>query len=473
MKKDVLPKRKADESPLKRITVKRSALGDVGNNINSKENERAELDGKAMIKQAAVTSREIKTRSLSKTRKPLSSVNSIKPPIPPAAKTQVKDVQKAETSKPRVTIKDLKTEPTTTAITKPAILIKTTATVGILPRPTKTQVKIIKKQPEVPAPPKVPVKPRKSDNDKSESSLYVSALEELNLDDGVKDKSGKSTVKKKSRRPPPPGIEDFDKENINEPNSVAIYAMDIFDYLKTRESSFKIKDYMCRQPDLNASMRALVVNWMVEVQENFELNHETLYLGVKLVDLYLSKVRITKNKLQLIACASLFVAAKYDERFPPIIDDMLYVCDGLYSSEDLTSMEVELLKAVDFQLGIPLSYRFLRRYARCNKVQLRTLTLARYILETSLLDYSIIRYSDSKLASAALHLALIMEGEKEWTSTLEYYSGYKIQDFKDIMKVLNDVLHKRQAKEHAIKIKYSHKVFFEVAKIPLVKSSDL
>lgn len=78
------------------------------------------------------------------------------------------------------------------------------------------------------------------------------------------------------------------------------------------QSHFKIKDYMCRQPDLNASMRALVVNWMVEVQENFELNHETLYLGVKLVDLYLSKVRITKNKLQLIACASLFVAAKYD-----------------------------------------------------------------------------------------------------------------------------------------------------------------
>lgn len=43
---------------------------------------------------------------------------------------------------------------------------------------------------------------------------------------------------------------------------------------------------------------------------------------------------------------------------------MLYVCDGLYTSEDLTGMEVELLKAVDFQLGIPLSYRFLRRYAR-------------------------------------------------------------------------------------------------------------
>lgn len=144
--------------------------------INGKENDRAELVGKATGKQAIVTSREIRTRSLSRTRKPLSSVNLVKPPIPPAAKAQVKDVQIAETSKPKIAVKAVKTESTTTAAVKAAVVVKTTATLGILPRPTKTQVKIIKKQPDLP---KVPAKPRKSDSDKSESSLYVSALEEL------------------------------------------------------------------------------------------------------------------------------------------------------------------------------------------------------------------------------------------------------------------------------------------------------
>ena len=40
-----------------------------------------------------------------------------------------------------------------------------------------------------------------------------------------------------------------------------------------------IEPYICRQPDLTSQMRAVLVDWLVEVQENFELNHETLYLA--------------------------------------------------------------------------------------------------------------------------------------------------------------------------------------------------
>ena len=44
------------------------------------------------------------------------------------------------------------------------------------------------------------------------------------------------------------------------------------------------------QADITEGMRAILVDWLVEVQESFELNHETLYTAVKLMDLYLSKV---------------------------------------------------------------------------------------------------------------------------------------------------------------------------------------
>ena len=40
-----------------------------------------------------------------------------------------------------------------------------------------------------------------------------------------------------------------------------------------------MEPYICRQPDLTSQMRAVLVDWLVEVQENFELNHETLYLA--------------------------------------------------------------------------------------------------------------------------------------------------------------------------------------------------
>lgn len=52
-----------------------------------------------------------------------------------------------------------------------------------------------------------------------------------------------------------------------------------------------------------------------------------------------------------------------------------------------------------------------------------TLTLARYILEFSLMDYDTIRISDSKLAAAALYLAIKMKKVSGWTNILEFYTG--------------------------------------------------
>ncbi len=63
-------------------------------------------------------------------------------------------------------------------------------------------------------------------------------------------------------------------------------------------------------------MRAVLVDWLVEVQENFELNHETLYLAVKLIDRYLMKKVVSRDVLQLLGATSLFIACKYDVSRP-------------------------------------------------------------------------------------------------------------------------------------------------------------
>jgi hypothetical protein len=69
-------------------------------------------------------------------------------------------------------------------------------------------------------------------------------------------------------------------------------------------------------------------------------------------------------------------------------------------------MEIEIFKTVRFDLGAPLSYTFLRRYAKCIHADMKFLTLARYILELALQEYSFSYVSDSLKACAALFLAL-------------------------------------------------------------------
>ena len=58
---------------------------------------------------------------------------------------------------------------------------------------------------------------------------------------------------------------------------------------------------------------------------------------------------------------------KYQEISPPLVDDFLYICDDTYIRDEMLAMERSLLKTLGFDLGIPLSYSFLRRYAQvCN-----------------------------------------------------------------------------------------------------------
>ena len=78
-----------------------------------------------------------------------------------------------------------------------------------------------------------------------------------------------------------------------------------------------IPDYMSKQTDINASMRTILIDWLVEVQENFELFHETLYIAVRLVDTYLSRKEVKREYLQLVGATCMLVAAKFEVREDP------------------------------------------------------------------------------------------------------------------------------------------------------------
>lgn len=47
-----------------------------------------------------------------------------------------------------------------------------------------------------------------------------------------------------------------------------------------------------------------------------------------------------------------------------MIDDFLFICDGAYDQAELISMELDVFKTINYDLGFPLSYRFVRRYAK-------------------------------------------------------------------------------------------------------------
>ncbi|XP_075919804.1 G2/mitotic-specific cyclin-B3 [Petromyzon marinus] len=259
-----------------------------------------------------------------------------------------------------------------------------------------------------------------------------------------------------------------------DPLQCSEYARSVFLYMKQREEKFSLLPYMERQADLNAEMRGILVDWMVEVQENFQLNHETLYLAVKLVDHFLNVAAVPRENLQLVGATCVFIAAKFDEVCPPSVDDLLFICDDAYTHVELVGTERRILLALDYDVNIPVAYRPLRRYAKVCGVDMKTLTLARYACESTLAHVDFVSEGASRLAAACLGLALRMMRLPPWPEALARHSGYQEAGVRPLMARLNELL--RQAPEEklvAVYSKYSHKVFFEVAKIPPLAPEEL
>ncbi|KAM9326570.1 G2/mitotic-specific cyclin-B3 [Gastrophryne carolinensis] len=272
----------------------------------------------------------------------------------------------------------------------------------------------------------------------------------------------------------PPDVEDIDKDAKDDPLAGSEYAVDIFNYMREREEKFVLPDYMDLQRNLGKEMRSILVDWMVEVQENFELNHETLYLAVKLVDHYLAASVTSREKLQLIGSTAVFIASKFEERCPPCLDDFLYICDDAYKREELLAMEVDVLRKLNFDLNIPVPYRFLRRFAMCAHASMETLTLSRYICELTLQEYDFVQERASKMAAASLFLALKMKNLGGWTATLQHYTGYIDTELLPLVQRLNILVARPpNDKLKAVRSKYSHRVFFEVAKLPALEMPKL
>lgn len=191
--------------------------------------------------------------------------------------------------------------------------------------------------------------------------------------------------------------------------------------------------------------------------------------------------------MQLLGGAAMFIACKYEERIPPVIDDFIYVSDNAYDRVELIKMEIDILKTVRFDIGVPLSYTFLRRYAKCVHADMKFLTLARYILELVLQDYSFAYVKDSLKACAALYLALKIThyndqqtnaksnvSSTDWNATLIHYTEYFLRDFLDYISTMNNLIKNApNSKYKTIFKKYSHQVFYEVAKIPPLNDNEL
>ncbi|KAL2339748.1 hypothetical protein Fmac_007688 [Flemingia macrophylla] len=234
--------------------------------------------------------------------------------------------------------------------------------------------------------------------------------------------------------------------SIKDPQFCASIAPEIFEYLRESEKNKRPSvDFMeKKQKDINAGMRAILIDWLVEVAEEYKLLPDTLYLTVNCIDRYLSGNAMNRQRLQLLGVACMLIAAKYEEICAPTVEEFCYVTDNTYSKEQVLGMESDVLNFLKFGVTAPTARCFLRRFVvvaqRTCKVPLLQLEyFADYLAELSLLEYGMLKYTPSLIAASATFLAkyILLPSEKPWNSTLKHYTCYQASELRECVKGLH------------------------------------
>ncbi|CAN6478516.1 unnamed protein product [Victoria cruziana] len=236
-------------------------------------------------------------------------------------------------------------------------------------------------------------------------------------------------------------IASIDKSDAKNPLAVVEYIEEIYNhYRKTEIMSCVPEDYMSKQPDINHRMRAILVDWLIEVHHKFDLMHETLFLAINLIDRYLSIQNVMRKSLQLVGITGMLLACKYEEVYVPALEDFVIISDRAYSREDVLKMEKSMLNALRFNMSIPTPFVFVRRFLKAAESDKKLEMVAFYLVELCLVEYRMLKFPPSLLASAAIYAGRrLLKLSPQWNKILNVHSTYSEEQLQECAELIGGI----------------------------------
>lgn len=101
------------------------------------------------------------------------------------------------------------------------------------------------------------------------------------------------------------------------------------------------------QPQLTAGMRAILLDWLIEVARRYRQAPETIFQAASLVDRFLaaSRIVVTRDNFQCFGSVCLVLASKIEEAYRTEVtyEDLTEMCAGAYTKAQLATAEATVL----------------------------------------------------------------------------------------------------------------------------------
>jgi len=186
---------------------------------------------------------------------------------------------------------------------------------------------------------------------------------------------------------------------------VSEYCDDIFAVLCKETRGCVDADYMSRQPNINRKMRAILVDWVVEVHKKYDFKSETLFLSVNLIDRYMSLATVSRRNLQLVGVTAMLIASKYEEVRLPEVNEFVRITDNAYTCAEVLETECTMLATIKYKIAVPTVAHLFPHLERVNNCHDAQSKFVMYVLELALLETRWLNHVPLHIVSAALLLS--------------------------------------------------------------------
>ncbi|MCL7042510.1 hypothetical protein MKW94_029568 [Papaver nudicaule] len=192
--------------------------------------------------------------------------------------------------------------------------------------------------------------------------------------------------------------------------------------------------------DLILQQRKAIVNWITDESGMRQLNLETVFLSVSLLDRFLSQGYFkTKRKLQLLGIACLTLATRIEENqmFSWLRQKTFQIGFDVYIRCEVVAMEWLVQKVLNFQVSLPTTYSFLWFYLKAARADEEMEDRAKYLAVLSLMDPDLLCYWPSTVAAGLVILsALVSNDDSACQSIMETHVRTKNDDLPECIQSL-------------------------------------
>ena len=161
----------------------------------------------------------------------------------------------------------------------------------------------------------------------------------------------KPSRKKPEKREESPELPQ-DVLNIEMEEGLYEFSREVHTYLSQMERISRIPSSYLDQDAITGNMRAVLVDWLTQVQHHLKLSEETLFRTVIILDTVLWQRSVDPDKLQLVGITAMLLASKLEEYYPVEIPKLIHLTENSYRRRHVLEMERTILVVLGFKVSL-------------------------------------------------------------------------------------------------------------------------